>query len=195
MIGRHCNAMTTALNTSGSGPAMQELNEKQQKFVLALVNGPLGHGRITAAYEAAGYKSGKRHTLTKDAHKLSRDPRVVEAVAALMNLVRDPSHKDHARAVGMLLDRCDPVQSKFDMHVAHEHRVTVSADDQIYEEYKAQLALNVTRERMRDVLGGNTIPKLERRLAAETKTIEGTSTDVEKPDDIPTHPDGDPTHD
>jgi phage terminase small subunit len=197
--------MTNRPDFGSPGPAMQELNEKQQKFVLALVNGPLGYGRLIAAYEAAGYKSGKRSSLGKEAHRLSRDPRVVEAVAeeskkvtrlghheavaALMNLIRDPSHRDHARAVGMLLDRVDPVMTRHDMRVAHEHRVTLSMDDEAYEQFKALKALGVSPERMRAVLGGNTIPKLERRLAAETKTIEGDSTDVKKPDDIPLHPD------
>jgi hypothetical protein len=39
-----------------------------------------------------------------------------EAVNALLNLVRDPEHKSHARAVEMLLARADPP-------VVHQHMI------------------------------------------------------------------------
>jgi hypothetical protein len=34
-----------------------------------------------------------------------------EAIRALKNLIRDPKHRDHARAIGMVLDRTDPMQT------------------------------------------------------------------------------------
>jgi hypothetical protein len=72
----------------------------------------------------------------------------------------------------MLLDRTDPIMTRHDMRVEHEHRVTLSADDEALEQYKAMLALGVTKEKLREVFGGNYLPKLERLLEERTKTIE-----------------------
>src|SRR6185437_8736629 len=63
------------------GPAMQALNERHRAFVRDLVTGKPGHGALTRAYRVAGYKSSNASTLSKEAHKLSRDPRIIEAIA------------------------------------------------------------------------------------------------------------------
>ena len=70
------------------GPAMQALNERQRAFVRHLVTGPVGHGRLTKAYRLAGYQSkgGKPTTLSKEAHSLSRDERIIAAVRTAARL-------------------------------------------------------------------------------------------------------------
>jgi phage terminase small subunit len=110
------------------GPAMMALsNDRQRNFVIALVTGEPAHGCLTRAYLAAGYEPSNRKNAGKAAHELSRDERVIAAIAeearktvrvhhpeaalALLNLIRNPEHKDHARAVAMVLDRVDPVNS------------------------------------------------------------------------------------
>jgi hypothetical protein len=91
-------------------------------------------------------------------------------VKALLNLVENPDHRDHGRAIALLLGRVDPEVAKTDLAVTH--RVELSADDEALEQYKAMLALGVTKEKLRDVFGGNYLPKLERMLEDRTKTIE-----------------------
>jgi hypothetical protein len=90
------------------------------------------------------------------------------AVGALLNLVADPSHRDHGRAVAMLLGRVDPETTKQDLSVTH--RVVVSEDEELLQQYRAMLELGVSRDKMRSVLGGNTLLRLEQ---AEAKTVEG----------------------
>ena len=76
------------------GPAMKVLNERQREFVRHLVTGKPGYGALTRAYKRVGYgKNSKAATLSKEAHHMSRDERVIAAVrtrdaaafSALMN--------------------------------------------------------------------------------------------------------------
>jgi phage terminase small subunit len=53
------------------------------------------------------------------------------ALRALHGMVEDPEHKDHARAVGMVLDRVHPVETVH--HVRSEHRHAVVATEQVLE--------------------------------------------------------------
>jgi hypothetical protein len=123
-------------------------------FVLAFVQDG-GRGAYARAYKTAGSKK-----LLRGAHPM--------AVKALLNLVADPSHRDHGRAVAMLLGRVDPETTKQDLSVTH--RVVVSEDEELLQQYRAMLELGVSRDKMRSVLGGNTLLRLEQ---AEAKTVEG----------------------
>jgi hypothetical protein len=50
------------------------------------------------------------------------------AISALENLLADPSHRHHARGIGMVLDRADPVQTQHNLVVEHkEPRELVAA--------------------------------------------------------------------
>ena|SRR6266566_2489153 len=102
------------------GPAMKALPiERWRDFVRYWVRDP-AHGGMTRAYIKAGFgknsrPAAARSNLSKEAHKLSRDERIIaaigeetrkilrighpEAVNALFAMIRDPQHKDHARAV------------------------------------------------------------------------------------------------
>ena len=129
------------------GPAMRKLgSDRQRKFVYYYVHLNTGkHSAPMTAYELAGYKPNERNLRT-DPYKLLQREEIVEAVieeskralragapnavAALHRLVNDPTHRDHARGIAMLLDRVDPVLTRHDMRVEHEHRVTLSADDE-----------------------------------------------------------------
>ena len=94
------------------GPAMRALGSRQQAFVRAFILEKPGYGAITRAYRKACYgKTSKAATLSKEAHHLSRDERIIaavaeelkkflrlghgEAVAALYNVIRNPAHRDH----------------------------------------------------------------------------------------------------
>lgn len=64
------------------GPAMRELNPMQQDFVRALVATKPGWGAVTRAARKAGYgKNSKAATLSKHAYHMSRDERIIAAVA------------------------------------------------------------------------------------------------------------------
>ena len=72
--------MTEPAEWGQLGPAMRELSERQRAFVMALVTGRPGHGALTAAARFAGYNmSGP--TLNKHAHDLSRNPKIIAAIA------------------------------------------------------------------------------------------------------------------
>jgi phage terminase small subunit len=173
----------TAPETWGElGPAMRELTEMQRNFVRALVTEDPGHGMLTRAARRAGYgKESKAATLSKHAHDLSRNPRIIaaineearkvtrgvghaEAVAALFNMVRDPTHRDHARAVAMIMDRVDPTESKHSIAVTHR---TIDPDREALEELKAARTLGASREKLLELFGANGLDRLEALEAVE----------------------------
>jgi phage terminase small subunit len=176
------------------GPAMQALTEMKRNFVRALVtDAKPGHGALTRAAAVAGFgKNSKRATLSKHAHHLSRDEKAIaaiaeesrkvirvghpEAVAALFNLVRNPEHRDHARALAMVIDRCDPTVTKHSVDVTHR---TIDPDREALEELQALRQLGATREKLLEFFGPNGLDRLEAleavenaQRAAQAKVIE-----------------------
>lgn len=156
------------------GAAMQVLSERHRDFVRHLVTGKPGHGALTRAYKLAGYKSGKASTLSKEAHRLSRDERIIaavaeesrkvirvghpEAVAALFEIIRDKGHRDRARAIEAVLSRVDPVISKQLIDVTHR---TIDPDQEALEELRAARKLGATREKLLELYGANGLDRLE----------------------------------
>jgi hypothetical protein len=176
------------------GPAMKALpNEKWRDFVRYWVRDP-AHGGMRRSYVRAGFGRNSKpgappHNLIQSAFKLSRDPRIINAIAeetkkvlrvghpeavnALYAMIRDPQHKDHCRAVAMVLDRVDPVETRQSINVVHRH---IDADEEELEELRAARALGATREKLLELFGGNRLPRLERldleRSAAQAKVID-----------------------
>ena len=185
------------------GPAMQALTERQRAFVRSLVTQRPGYGALTRAARAAGYckdSKGAPANLAKHAHDLSRNEKVIaaiaeeskkvtriahpEAVSALLNLIRDPSHKDHARAVAMLLDRADPAKSKHSIDVTHRH---VDPDQEALEELRAARELGASKQKLQELFGENGLLRLEKleavdnvRRAEAAKVIDGQAVEVNK---------------
>jgi hypothetical protein len=179
------------------GPAMRALpNDRWRAFVMAYVTGKPGLGAITRAAKLAGFggKGGTSEHLRKQAWALSRDDRMIaaiaeeakkvirlgapEAAAALLNLVRTPDHRDHARGVAMLLDRVDPTVSMHDVQVLHK---VVDADEEALEELRAVRQLGATREKLLSLFGYNGLERLEAleaRRAAAARVIDGEVTEV-----------------
>jgi hypothetical protein len=186
------------------GPAMKALpNEKWRDFVRYLVRDP-AHGGITRSYVKAGFGKNSRPTsprlnLTKSAFKLCADVRIINAIAeesrkvlrighpeainTLFAMVRDPKHKDHARAVAMVIDRCDPVETRQSISVTHRH---LDADEEELEELRAARALGATPEKLLELFGGNRLPRLERldleRRSDKAKVIDAEVTQEINPD-------------
>ena len=189
-------AIEPAQETWGElGPAMRALVPMQRDFVRHLLTGKPGYGAQTRAARLAGYgKHSTAATLSKHAHDLSRNPKIIaaiyeeakkvirgvgqaEAVAAIMHLIRDPEHRDHARAVAMVIDRTDPAISKHSVDVTHR---VEDPDREALEELKALRNLGASRQKLIELYGPNGLDRLEMLEAAEiaqraaaAKIIEG----------------------
>jgi phage terminase small subunit len=178
------------------GPAMKALpNDKWRDFVRFYLLEKPGRGAQTNAARRAGF--GLPHTagpnFARTASRLMHDERMLAAIVeeskkfvragapqaakALMALIHNPEHKDHARAVAMLLDRTDPVTSHQVVEVTHRH---MDADQEGIEELRALRQLGTSRDKLLELFGGNGLSRLEALEAADTaqraqvaKLIEG----------------------
>jgi hypothetical protein len=182
---------------------MQALpNQKWREFCYHLTTQKPGHGALTRAARAAGFgKNSTPTNLAKLAWRLSHDERIIaavaeesrkvirlghpEAVAAVLNLVRNPKHRDHMRAVDAVLSRADPIESHSRHNIEVVHR-TVDPDREGLEELRALRQLGTPREKLLDLFGHNGLDRLEELDAAETsrradsaKLIEGKVIEME----------------
>jgi hypothetical protein len=164
------------------GPAMQALpNDKWREFVYHYTRAKPRKGALVAAYRAAGFGQGSTAgSQAKAAWLMSRDERTIAAIAeeskkilrvaypeganALINLIRDPTHKDHARALGMLMDRVFPVETRHNIEVVHK---TVDPDVEAIEELRALRQLGTSREKLIELFGVAGLPRVEALEAAD----------------------------
>jgi phage terminase small subunit len=120
------------------GRAMAALNERQRLFVRALFEAPKKHGAPVFAARAAGYGSptSSVQSMASIASRLCSDPKIQDAiqeesrkyvttlgpmaVRALKHLLGTPAHKDHGRAVGILMERVAPSESTHTVRVTHD---------------------------------------------------------------------------
>jgi len=120
------------------GSAMSALNERQRLFVRALFEAPRKHGAAVFAARAAGYGSptSSVQSMASIASRLCSDPKVQDAiqeesrkyvttlgpmaVRALKNLLGTPGHRDHGRAVGILMERVAPAGTTHTVRVTHD---------------------------------------------------------------------------
>jgi hypothetical protein len=180
------------------GPAMSKLNEKQRRFVLAMLADP--HGFQGSWAEAAGYSTkGDSHHVR--ACRLMQDPRIIAAsqevarqhlggngpvLAArnLINIAKNEKHPKHYEASLAILNRTGMSEK-----TEHTVRVEHTADDRGMIELCRRLALemNVPIEML---IGAN-------HVAPPPKMIEATAVEVEEPaasaDAQPENPELDPT--
>jgi hypothetical protein len=123
------------------GPKMQALpSDRHRAFVRALYTVRPGHGAAVKAAKMAGFgtTASSPQSFATIASRLKHDERILEAIeeedkkyirasapraiSALSRLIEDPRHKDHARGIGMVLDRVLPVEQVH--NVKHQHDVT-----------------------------------------------------------------------
>jgi hypothetical protein len=193
------------------GPAMKMLpNARWRAFVEfylleTVSNGAKdNYGAKARAARRAGF--GKPTSTTRVmahlAWKLMRDERIVaaiaeesrkllragapEAVKAVLQGVRNPDHKDHARFVSMVLDRADPVTSHSVIDVTHK---ILDPDQEALEELRAMRKLGLPREKLLELFGGNGLARLEKLEAADidrradsARVIEGEAIEEEMAD-------------
>jgi hypothetical protein len=202
------NAIARKEDLGQLGPAMRALpNDRWRAFVEFYLLGTFTNhrknnfGAQAEAARKAGF--GKLKTTPRAmahmAWRLMSDDRMIaaiaeesrkllrsgapEAVKALLNMVRDPNHPGHVRAVGMSLDRTDPLESHQTIDVIHKH---IDRDQEEIEEFRAVKQLGAPREKLIEIFGGNGLERLERLEAADTaqrardaKVIEGEAVEVE----------------
>lgn len=121
------------------GPKMKALpNDRWRAFVLALYEVKAGWGAKARAAKLAGFgcETSTSQTMAGIGNRLMHDERILEAihevdakrirgiaprgVRALEHLIETPGHRDHARAIGMLLDRVHPAETVHNVNVKHD---------------------------------------------------------------------------
>jgi hypothetical protein len=171
-------------------------NDQQRAFVFHLTREKPRRGALVAAARKAGYCANSTPAIAaKFAWKLSRDPRVLAAITeesrkvlfcafpeganALLNLVRDPTHKEHGRAIAMLLERTFPAENRHTVEVTHK---VIDPDQEALEELRALRQLGTGREKLLELFGHNGLDRLEMleatdqvRRAAAAKVIDAQS--------------------
>jgi hypothetical protein len=119
--------------------------------------------------------------LAEEARKIVRGG-APEAANALLAMVRNPEHRDHARAVNMVLARTDPEVARHDISVTHK---VIDEDEEARQELAALRALGTSREKLLELFGVNGLARIEALEAADTdrrashaKVIDGLAVEV-----------------
>lgn len=178
------------------GPAMKALHsDKHRAFVLALYEIKPGYGAHVKAAKLAGFgtETSSSKSWSVIASRLAHDEKILaaiheedqkrirasapRAVGALARLVEDPSHKDHARGIAMVLDRVHPVETHHAVDV-HHHVVDHSAE--AVAQLRMLKSLHVPREKLEEVFGFSGLSRYERLLEIEDakklpRVIDGTA--------------------
>lgn len=165
------------------GPAMLALpNDRWRAFVECYLLEKPGRGAQTNAARRAGFgkPSTRALTMARIASRLMRDDRMVAAIAeetrkllrggapeaakAILELIRNPGHKDHARAIAMVIDRTDPVETRHHLDVVHKH---IDPDQDAIEELRALRKIGASREKLVELFGYNGLERVEALEAAD----------------------------
>jgi phage terminase small subunit len=121
------------------GPAMKALaSDRHRQFVLALYQIRPGYGAHVKAAKLAGFgtKTSSAKSWSVIASRLAHDEKILaamreedekrirasapRAITALSRLIEDPTAKDHARGIAMVLDRVHPVETTHHVKVQHD---------------------------------------------------------------------------
>jgi|SRR5882672_1530362 len=157
------NKISKTLDAADEGPAMAALTPLQRGFVKALV---IFGGNETDAARAAGYGGDHPQSVRNAAWKLAHDPRVKLAIReyadarisaavplaaeAMVNILLNPAHKDHFRAIERTLNQAG-------MQITTKHEVEVT-DNRTADELKAYITTiaNAHGLDVRKILGHST---------------------------------------
>jgi hypothetical protein len=174
------------------GPAMRALpSNRWRAFVEFYLLEETGHGAQTNAARRAGFGHARTTPLNmaRIASRLMRDDRMIaaigeesrkivrggapEAAKALLALVRNPDHRDHARGIAMILNRVDPEVTRNDISVTHR---ILDPDQEAVEELRALRQLGTPREKLLELFGPNGLERVEAlelvRRSEQAKVIE-----------------------
>jgi hypothetical protein len=140
------------------GPTMEALSsDRHRAFVIALYQVKQGHGAQVRAAKLAGWgtSTSSAKSWSVIASTLAHDEKIQaalyeedqkrirasspRAIRALSNMIENPNHKDHARAVGMVLERVHPAETTHHVKVEHKRQLEVVATEEVLERIR-QLA-------------------------------------------------------
>jgi hypothetical protein len=93
-----------------------------------------------------------------------------QAAITLLNLIGDPTHKDHGRAIEMALSRPDPVETR--SHQRFVHKVE-DLDREALEELRALRQIGTSLEKLLELYGPNGLDRFEALEVRHAKVIEG----------------------
>lgn len=181
----------------GNGRASQR--QAYRAFVLALYQIPPGYGSHVAAAKLAGFgtKTSSAKSWSVIATKLAHSPKILaalheedqkrirasapRAIRALQGLIEDPSHKDHARGIEMVLSRVHPTETHHRVEVHH----VVDHDAEAVKQLRMFKSLDVPRSRLVEVFGAIGLSRYESMLEiADAKNsprlIEGSAVEIIK---------------
>jgi hypothetical protein len=181
------------------GPAMKVLSDRHKAFVLALYQIKPGYGAHVKAAKLAGFgtSTSSAKSWSTIAASLAHDERILaalheedqkrirasapRAVRALQHLVEAPEHRDHCRAIGMVLDRVHPVETRHTVDVVHH----VDHDAEAVRWLRHLKKQGAPREMLEKEFGFTGLSRYERLLGIEDakqlpgpQLIEGTATEL-----------------
>jgi hypothetical protein len=130
---------TAAPEALDFGPAMSALSDKRRALVMALFDEDApkegkgiyaaqvaGYGTPTSSKKSLGVISGRiihsapvQAAIAEYSRQVNRAI-TPEAIMALKNVIRDPKHRDHMRAISAVIDRADPLQTIHNVRVQDE---------------------------------------------------------------------------
>jgi hypothetical protein len=171
------------------GPAMRALpSDRHRAFVLAMYEVPKGFGAQVKAAKMAGFgtSTSSPQSWSVIASLLAHDARVLaalheedqkrirasapRAVRALAHLVETPGHRDHVRAVGMVLDRVHPVETTHNVRVDHRVEHRIEATDKVLERIRVlALAAGLNPQTLPPMIDGACEDITEQQPARTTK--------------------------
>jgi phage terminase small subunit len=167
-------------NDAKFGPKMLALNERQQKFVIAMFTTVKpGHGAAASAARAAGFGNpgSSPSSIATIASRLMQDEKIIDAMRefgeqflkgaapaalrALQKLILTPSHKGHERAVAAVVDRLYPVEQS--IRVTHDATPAMKTTAEVLERI-AELAARagIDTARLPPLINAKPIAKSDR---------------------------------
>jgi phage terminase small subunit len=180
------------------GPCMKALaSDRHRAFVLALYEVPLGYGAQVKAAKRAGFgtSTSSAKSWSVIASRLAHDEKIQlaireegekrirasapRALRALGRLIESPNHKDHGRAIGMVMDRVHPAEQR---HVVDVHHHT-DHDAEAVAQLRMFKGLGVARGKLEEMFGYSGLSRYERLLDLEDAKnrppmIEGRATEI-----------------
>ena len=195
-------ALAEALAGDGTaewGPCMKALSRPAQSIRACAVHDPARLWGECARRQTRRIRNIKEHAKSWSviAARFAHDEKVLaalheedqkrirasapRAIRALQHLIEDPEHKDHARGIGMVLDRVHPAETRHTVDVVHH----VDHDAEAIAQLRMLKQLDVPRAKLEAVFGFTGLSRYERLLdiedakrRPEPRLIEGTATEL-----------------
>ena len=162
-------------------------DERWRRFVWAYV---FGGADGQSAARAAGYADSGGIACKVRAHELLQRDQIQDAIKALTGkylfslapkavlrlgeILDNPKHSKHAKAIEMVLDRTGH-GTQTDVNVTVGGEVTVNHTDTALENLRSMLELGVPREKLVDIFGFSGLSRYEKMLAESApRQVEGT---------------------